>query len=232
MKHFVNLLKLLGLIFLSMNLNSLPAVLAMELKGQESSVQLAAVVIGTILFIGVIALLWRNYRKGRAENSYRLTWKDFGIALLYWLAGRVIAIVGTLLNQVLTGRETSANDQAIREAMGSLSDSLPFLFFFMVTIGILGPILEELVFRGFFKRYFFQKKAKWLAMLVTSAVFALMHLNPLAPTVVEFFMYAGLGVIMYHAYARRGKLEDAILVHILNNLPIALALGAQVLLMG
>lgn len=231
MKQFLNGLKLVGLIFLTMNLNSLPAVLAMKLKGQASSVQLAAVVIGAVLFIGTIALLWRNYRKGRAENSYRLTWKDFGIALLYWLAGRVIAIVGTLLNQVLTGRETSANDQAIREAMGSLSDSLPFLFFFMVTIGILGPILEELVFRGFFKRYFFQK-AKWVGLLVTSSVFAVVHLNPLAPTVVEFFMYVGLGVIMYHAYTRRGKLEDAILVHILNNLPIAIALGAQVLLMG
>lgn len=65
-------------------------------------------------------------------------------------------------------------------------------------------------------------------MVVTSSLFGLIHLS-MQPTIIEFLMYAALGALMYHCFARRGNLKHAILLHIFNNMPIALVLGIQAL---
>ena len=73
--------------------------------------------------------------------------------------------------------------------------------------------MEELVFRGLFSSYFFKENQKWLKLIISSAVFALLHaIHP-----IELPLYFLLGAVFYLAYARCGNIVDAILVHILNN---------------
>ncbi|MGT2757758.1 CPBP family intramembrane glutamic endopeptidase [Streptococcus ovuberis] len=90
---------------------------------------------------------------------------------------------------------------------------LLYFAIFHIAIGVFAPIMEELVFRGFFSQYFFKKQQKWLKLLVSSSIFALLHI--MRP--VEFVVYFGLGAIFYLAYARRNNIVDSIIVHLLNN---------------
>ncbi|MGX7776291.1 CPBP family intramembrane glutamic endopeptidase [Streptococcus pluranimalium] len=83
-----------------------------------------------------------------------------------------------------------------------------FIFIFITGgMGTLG------IFRGFFGRYFFKNNRKWLKLIVSSSIFALLHM--FYP--IKFIMYFLLGAIFYLAYARRENIVDSIVVHLLNN---------------
>lgn len=150
---------------------------------------------------------------------------DWGYLALFWLIGRVIAIVGTLLNQAWSGQEISTNDAAIHTLAGFIKGGFPlYTALFVLVIALIAPIMEELAFRGFPMTDLFRGKSLKVAGLVTSLVFALPH----ATNIVEFVMYTCMGILLFVTYQRRGNLRDSILLHIFNNLFPAITL----LLMG
>ena len=69
-----------------------------------------------VFVVLVIYFLWKAHKKYEPVEvaSQKMTAKDFGIALLFFLAARVVAIVGTLINQALSGQQTTANDAALQ----------------------------------------------------------------------------------------------------------------------
>jgi membrane protease YdiL (CAAX protease family) len=87
---------------------------------------------------------------------------------------------------------------------------------------IVAPVVEEVFFRGFVfaglrRRYDWQKAA-----LISSLLFALIHLQPTA--IPPIFI---LGYIFAYLYERSGSIGPAILMHISTN---GLALGAAYLI--
>lgn len=216
-------LKLLGLIILVVNLNSLPT--RFLLLGQEAPIFLEILLVALYLvgFFFIIRALWRSYQKYLTieQKELKFSWKDVGYAFLFFLAGRILVIIGSLLNLYLSGQEMSANDMSIQMIGGQMSMAHPlFSFLFLATIVFLAPLVEELVFRGFGNVLFFKKSVSWLGALVTSLIFALLHVSSWT----ELPTYLVLGLIIYAAYARRGSIKDSILVHVLNNIPMAILL--------
>lgn len=100
------------------------------------------------------------------------------------------------------------------------SQHIFFALLFVATIAFIAPIMEELIFRGFGTAFFFKNNQKVLAAIVTSVVFTLPHITQLT----EFPIYFTIGLVFYLSYARRGNIKDSMLVHILNNLPMAIIL--------
>ena len=100
------------------------------------------------------------------------------------------------------------------------SQHIFFALLFVATIAFIAPIMEELIFRGFGTAFFFKNNQKVLPAIVTSVVFTLPHIAQLT----EFPIYFALGLVLYLSYARRGNIKDSMLVHILNNLPMAIIL--------
>lgn len=82
---------------------------------------------------------------------------------------------------------------------------------------VLIPFVEEVFFRGFVLAGF-QKGYGWTtAMLLSSGLFALVHLQPLA--IPPIFV---LGMVFAYLYRRSGSIWPAVLLHVLMN---AMALG-------
>ncbi|MCK3881684.1 CPBP family intramembrane metalloprotease [Streptococcus suis] len=216
MQRFKNILKFIGLIFLTLSVNIFPMRLIATQETTPTYMQWLAS-LGYLLVTGIVlVLVWKKYinKDEKEKEKFPFTWKDFGIALLFYLATRLVAIGGTLLIQMVTGNATSANDAALTAANEQLSRMFPLYFVaFHLAIGIFAPILEELVFRGFFGRYFFKNNRKWLKLTVSSSIFALLHI--FYP--IEFIVYFLLGAIFYLAYDRRENIVDSIVVHLLNN---------------
>ncbi|MGT2757043.1 CPBP family intramembrane glutamic endopeptidase [Streptococcus ovuberis] len=232
MKTLKNSAKFIGLIALILVINLSPMFMIGNQARTPVGLQWFLSIGYLILASLVIRLVYKRYKTYESPEvrAQKFGWKDLGIALLFFLGTRVIAIVGAIVFQLLLGTATSANDAALTATVGQVRSMFVLYFVaFHVAIGLFAPILEELVFRGLFTKYFFANRAgKWLPLILSSAIFALLHIaHP-----VEFIVYFPLGALFYLAYARRGNIKDSIAVHILNNsLLVILSIVNYILLM-
>jgi len=84
------------------------------------------------------------------------------------------------------------------------------------------PIAEELAFRGFLLRRVVQtqfdavdpRNVTWVAVMISSLVFGVLHGNRWGAGAAAGFLYAG-------AYTRRGRIGDAVLAHAVTNALLA-----------
>ncbi|MGT2666497.1 CPBP family intramembrane glutamic endopeptidase [Streptococcus rifensis] len=209
-------LKIAGMIALAMALNIAPMVLIGNQANTPVPMRWLLSIVYFLVAVGIIGFTWKRYKTYGPESikHQKFGWRDFGIAILFFLATRVLAVAGTYANMLYSGNATSANDAALMATNDQLADMFVLYFIaFHCAIGLFAPIFEELVFRGFMTKYFFKEDTKILPLVVTSVIFALPH----ATNIVEFAMYFGLGAIFYAAYLRRGNIKDSIAVHLLNN---------------
>lgn len=216
MKKVIKVLKFIGLIILALGLNIVPMRLIATQEDTSAVFHWGASITYLIIIGLILRITWNKYQKAEADGCKKFTFtkKDFGVAFLFYLATRVVAVGGTLLIQLVTGNPLSANDATLMATNEQLLNMFPLYFTaFHVAIGIFAPIMEELVFRGFFSHYFFKSNQKWLKLIISSTIFAVLHI--VYP--VEFIAYFALGSIFYLAYARRGNIMDSIAVHLLNN---------------
>lgn len=87
----------------------------------------------------------------------------------------------------------------------------------LLSVVVLGPILEELIFRGIMFHYLEQIKQGWFPILISAVLFGLLHIEPVQ------VVYAILsGVILGILYAKTRDLRVTITIHVLNNFLSAL----------
>jgi membrane protease YdiL (CAAX protease family) len=84
---------------------------------------------------------------------------------------------------------------------------------FLLLALLVGPIMEEIVFRGYLQSSLAKKIPAWAAILITSLVFTVGH-SP----IILWPMYFLFSVAWGWIYLRTGSLKMAILIHILSNL--------------
>ncbi len=82
---------------------------------------------------------------------------------------------------------------------------------------IIGPFVEEVVFRGLILRGLLGYTRPWFAILVSAFLFALMHFNP-----AQFPVAFALGVALGWIYARTRSLGLCVFGHAANNLSASL----------
>ncbi|MFP3938282.1 MAG: CPBP family intramembrane glutamic endopeptidase [Phycisphaerae bacterium] len=97
-------------------------------------------------------------------------------------------------------------------AAGELST--PWLALLVFAAVVLAPVSEELLFRGLLQSAARRHLGNaWLAVLLTSAAFALLHLR-IPQTVLPIFI---LSLVLGYTYERSGRLFSPILIHMLFN---------------
>lgn len=213
---FFNVLKVIGFIIWAL----LPLTFSLMLNlYQDATPELLHWVLAGLWLAFVffsIRWIWSYYLKIYPDPQPKMRGKDIGIAIGLFVFLRVLAVVGTTLNQSIYGNLLTSNDEALFGTGTSSVMVIPIYFLlFNFTIGIFAPIIEELVFRGIFTNLLFSPRAKWLPAIITSAVFSLLHGMD---NIITFSMYFIMGLTFFWAYKRRGAIKDAILLHILNNI--------------
>lgn len=224
-QNIINIFKFIGFMILALVPIQVLVVL-ISLQNQFST--MVNTVLGVILFlltITIVIFLWKKYTKYSRDKVQKIGLRDIGFALLFFLIGRAVAIVGTLLITWIHGDEMTANDEAIFSITDGSGDLFVlYLILFVLCISILVPIVEELTYRGIGTNLLFHKNRFWLPLIITSSIFSLLH----TPTnLISFLMYGGLGVTFFLAYYRRKNILDAMLVHILNNSPAAFVIALE-----
>lgn len=149
--------------------------------------------------------------------SLGLSLKNFIKNVYYGLIGYVAAVpilVGTLIVIVIIVNITKYVPE--RQPVVELflkEDNATFLAYTSLFAAVVGPMIEELFFRGFMYGALRGRIGILWAMLFTSAVFAGLHTN-----VVGFLPIMVLGILLAYLYEKTGTLVSSITVHVIHNL--------------
>lgn len=178
------------------------------------------VLIGKVHFLMAIAVLWllpvlrRRVREELARPIPRDRRGEVAFIAVVDVAG-AFAGVGALVTWLWLSQDPVVMEQRLSptrtpDELMAKAFTLPDMAFFILLGAIVGPIIEELVFRGFLYRAW-ERRWGWIpAMLLSSLLFAAYHRG---------FGWQFLGGIIYVCLLRRtGTLLAPILVHAIHNL--------------
>ncbi|HJJ47947.1 MAG TPA: CPBP family intramembrane metalloprotease [Methanocorpusculum sp.] len=174
-----------------------------------SSFIVTSLLLSDVIVLAAGGIIYHTLTKGKKiENPLKvLRVKDWCLILLFSIG---LSFLIDCMLAVVT--------QIWPEMMDSYNELLAPLFsdFSLLTIpavGLIGPIAEELVFRGLtfkFARMFTRKF--WLANIIQAAMFGIAHMNPVQGIYTFIF---GLG--MGYLYKKYNSLYAPILAHIISN---------------
>ena len=82
----------------------------------------------------------------------------------------------------------------------------------ILAIAIIGPVLEELLFRGAITKALLQQYSPTKAILLSALLFGVFHINP--AQILPAFL---IGILFAWTYYKTASLIPCILMHILNN---------------
>lgn len=133
------------------------------------------------------------------------------------IVGFIIFFIIKLVYGFLSNVQTTQNDAALTK-MFSLSPSAMLMMTIMTVF--MAPLCEELLFRGLFMQYFFQKN-RFLAIFFSGAIFGAIHFHS-GDTFTTLLLYMSFGWVLAYYYKKSDNLLVPITIHFLNNLPAAL----------
>ena len=100
-----------------------------------------------------------------------------------------------------------------------------YLILFLIYACFLGPILEEIIFRGFILKSM-QKYGNLTAIIVSSILFSMFHLN-----LVQFVNPVLMGIVLAFIAIKSKSIVPSIIAHIFNNSIAFIELGISLLKM-
>lgn len=130
--------------------------------------------LGLALALGVPALFTRKF----------VSWETVGLGRLPSLGDSGLGILSVLPYYILSGAIIWFGMEVIKVIDPAVGQQIPFQNLSLqieyvvafITLVIMAPFAEELLFRGYFLGRMSDKIGKWLAVFVTALVFGLMHL--------------------------------------------------------
>ena len=171
----------------------------------DSTIWICAI-IGLVLSTALIILLWK-YVYPRQSVDYRVTASWF-----HKIQWPILLYIAFFIIQFIVPVPESENQKLVIEFVSAY----PLIAFSSVVI--FAPILEELIFRGFFATYFFPKmadmKAVGIYLFVSGSLFSLVHMPATLP---QFLIYFTMGLNLGWLYLIKRDIRYPMALHMLNN---------------
>jgi membrane protease YdiL (CAAX protease family) len=145
-------------------------------------------------------------KKEEGTVTYLLKPKDIGVVL-------ILVVATVTLQWGVTGPigysipMPEMFQKIFRDLAEQLNDS-----YGLISIAIMAPFFEEFIFRGIMLDGLLKKKSTWTAILISAALFGLVHLNPW-----QFVTAMIIGTFAGWVYSRTKSLIYCIIIHFANN---------------
>lgn len=176
--------------------------------------------IKAVALLAVLALL--------ARTSGRLDWRALGLRRvgIFWIvlaSGLAVGLFGfrLLLAKAIAITLPGWADFMPAPFVFSGEANLLFSLMFLVTTILVTPFAEEIFFRGFLFKWMSGHRPIWLAALVSSTLFGVMHILP--PQAISAAL---LALVLCWLYWRTGSIWPAIAAHVVNN-ALGVLIGAS-----
>jgi len=168
--------------------------------GTETSINTA----GITMVLSGIAMIWHLIH----FKYVKFNLKSFGEvpAKIIWLSIPLI-VAGMIFINLCS--EFIGLPDMMQDTFRAMSRNV----FGIISIAIMAPLVEELLFRGAIQGHLLRKGMKPVyAILIASAVFGIVHMNPIQIP----FAFA-IGMIFGWLYYRTGSVVPGIIGHFINN---------------
>lgn len=141
----------------------------------------------------------------------------------YIIGGYVITVISDdvlmVLNNLIYHQSETPNNQMIRDSFMDANWMVTVLL--IVESVLIGPIMEELLFRGALFNLFFKPNRIVLRTLLSAGLFAIAHATD---TIFGFLAYAFSGIIFATVYLKTGKLQNAMALHVVVNAAVTVTM--------
>ena len=159
---------------------------------------------GLAMVLSGIAMIWHlihfKYVKFNLKSFGEVSGKTIGLSIPLIVAGMLFI---NLCSEFL----------GLPDLMQDTFRAMSRNVFGIISIAIMAPFVEELLFRGAIQGYMLRKEMKPLhAILIASAIFGIVHMNPIQIP----FAFA-IGLIFGWLYYRTGSVVPGIVGHFINN---------------
>jgi len=164
-----------------------------------------ATLYGLGIFAGTLFVAMRTRWNWQLLGVNPVDWPEVAYAVMIGTAGALAIIGGTLASQQAAGvldEQLTGLRQALTETSPVLIGGAAVLFV------ILSPIVEELFFRGVIYGHLRRRGRFWVALLVSSLVYASLNLNP-----TTFFANLALGAALALVLERTQSIWGAVAAH-------------------
>lgn len=177
---------------------------------ENLSLFLLYVAVGQIVLNVLPAVLWCRYQKISLRTAFRLhrvSSKNILLSLVIFALSQIILLFFHQITEVVSVLLGVTYETSYYPVANSL---LSFIIL-LLSIGIIPPICEELLFRGVLITGY-AKGGLWFAAVISSFLFALFHDNPYR--LIELF---GAALVSSLLVIKSGSIFPGIIVHLLTN---------------
>ncbi len=155
--------------------------------------------------------------------KYRQGWAALGLSIKNWLRGVFLGITGyvtilplfLLIVFLITRVSDYFGYQPPVHPLVNIffKEGNPFILGGVIVLAVLvAPVIEEIVFRGFIYSALKKRTGVTLAIIVTSALFALLHMS-----IFSFLPIFFLGIVLAYFYEKTNLLISSITLHVIHN---------------
>ena len=156
-----------------------------------------------------LAILYLLVFEGRKILELKWKWRYPVYLLLAYGVNHLSGIVFSFLTPA------TSNQMALNELV-EMTGRQELLYFLLITC-LLGPIAEEMVYRGVLMNTFLKDSPWYGDVLLSACVFGYVHVSS-GLTPLAFFTYASGGAICAFLYRKTHSLYYPILLHIMINI--------------
>ena len=161
------------------------------------------------LIVTFIAILYLLAFEGRKILELKWKWRYPVYLLLAYGVNHLSGIVFSFLTPA------TSNQMALNELV-EMTGRQELLYLLLITC-LLGPITEELVYRGVLMKTFLKDSPWYGDVLLSACIFGYVHVSS-GLTPLAFFTYASGGAIYAFLYRKTHSLYYPILLHIMINI--------------
>ena len=161
------------------------------------------------LIVTFIAILYLLVFEGRKILELKWKWRYPVYLLLAYGVNHLSGIVFSFLTPA------TSNQMALNELV-EMTGRQELLYLLLITC-LLGPITEELVYRGVLMNTFLKDSPWYGDVLLSACIFGYVHVSS-GLTPLAFFTYASGGTILALLYRKTHSLYYPILLHIMINI--------------
>ena len=167
------------------------------------------------LFMAASAMLWHLIYWG---------YFSFGKQPFRQVGGKVMLLSIMLVFAAMFMFNVLAQELGLSDELSEVIKQVSNNVLGCITIAVLAPILEEVLFRGAIQGYLMRKYNPTVGIVVAALVFGLIHMNP-----IQIFYAFCLGLVFGWMYYRTCSLMPVVIGHVLNNslAVITMIMGAE-----
>jgi uncharacterized protein len=143
----------------------------------------------------------RHLTRDRSSKSDAILWSIAGIFMAF-MAQYVAVIIEVTVFGIEPGSENT-------EMIVKLAKATPAL---ILVVAVIGPILEEIVFRMIIFGTLYKRFNFWIAAIISSVIFAVVHMD-----FEHLLVYAFMGVVFSFLYVRTKRIIVPIVAHVALN---------------